>query len=355
VDLAIWAYTRSYPFDKGKIGGRFNPGSLAAAVKHGSINVDIGGSHVGYRPGDNGGEFGKIWRPAERRFANDCGYLHHLIEPFQSVYQDACNNILIVQPLGERALVSIPNEYVQPSWSSERIKLLVDLEHLTDGEVEYRQARPHTHTMIDRSLFNLHPGFLDRLDSTDVAKFCTPTPRRIGHRLGHAYFNIWDSEADLLDGVPRNRLLLYMKFILAARHSPVALKAAVVNTSLSHNRLTDIVRGAEYREYDFVSFSGVFIDQYSREAHSYVNLFQPMGMSIKPKGRTREHEFSPEEIHDIFDRMPIAEPAMPLEGVFGYSRPIGVTDSWTFEPGRFNRAAAPEYLGDATVELKPAP
>ncbi len=354
VDLAIWAYTHTYPFDKGKIGGRFNPGSLGAAVKHGSINVDIGGSHVGYLPGENGGSFGQIWRPAERRYAKDCGYLVNVIEPFQRVYQDACNNILVTQPAGERALVSIPNEYVQPSWSSERVKLLVDLDRLTDGEVGYRQARPHTHTMIDRSLFYLHPRFLDQLDSQEVVRLCSPRPRRIGHLLAHRYFNIWDTEAELLDGLPRNRLLLYMKFILAARNSPVSLKAAVVNTALSHNRLTDNVRAAEYRKYDFISLSGVFIDQYSRDTHSYVNLFQPMGMAIKPRGRTREHEFSPEEIHDIFDRMPLADPAIPLEGIFGYSRPDSVLDSWTFEPGRFNPANTPENLQDATVEIKAA-
>jgi len=341
VDLAIWAYTRAYPFDKGKLGGRFNPASLGAAVHHGSINVDVGGSHVGYLPGESGGTFGKIWRPAERSYSTDCGYLSTVIEPFQRVYRDACNSILIVQPPAERALVSIPNEYVQPSWSSEQGKLLVDLENLTDGEVEYQQARDHTHTMIDRSLFHLHPRFIENLDPATLVELCTPQPRRIGRLLNHRYFNIWDTNADLTGGLPTNRLLVYMKFILAASHSPEVLKAAVVNTSLSHNRLTDVVRAGAYRDYDFVSFSGVFIDQYSAEARSYVNLFQPIGMAIKPKGRTRQHEFSPDEIHDICNRMPLAEPAMPLQGVFGYDRPNAVLDGWTFEPGFFNREEPP--------------
>ena len=342
VDLAIFAYTRNYPFDKGKIGGRINPVSIGAAVRHGSINVDVGGSHVGYVPGAGGGSFGKIWRPAERRYGNDCGYLSGVVEPFLKVYKDACNSVLVVQPHGERALVSVPNEYVQPTWSSERIKLLVDLDTLTDGEVDYRQARPHTHTMVDRSLFYLHPRFLDKLSTEDVVELCTPEPRRIGSYLIHRYFNIWDTEAELTAGLPTNRLLLYIKFILAARHSPEPLKAAVVNTALSHNKLSDAVRAGAYRDYGFVSFSGIFIDTYSRQSRSYVNLFQPMGMTIKPKGRTRQREFSPEEIHEVFGRMPLAEPAMPLEGVFGYEQSTHVLDSFTFEPGYFSREFVPD-------------
>ena len=338
VDLSIWAYTRAYPFDKGKIGGKFNAASLGAAVHHGSINIDIGGSHVGYVPGEGGGTFGKIWRPAEQQYSTDCGYLTSVIAPYKLVYEDACNNILLFKPVsGERLLVSVPNEYVQPTWSSDRIKLLVDLDTMTDGEVPYQPGVEHTRTHLGRSLFNLHPRFLEGLDEETAQAFSTPRPRRIGRLLTHHYFNIWDSGAPLENGLPEQRLLLYMKFIISARHSPEALKAAIVNTALEHNRLTDTVRADDYRNYDFVSFSGVFIDQYSREARSYVNLFQPMGMTIKPRGRTRELEFSPDEIHELMDRMPMAEPAMPLEGIFGYDRPTSVLDSYTFEPGMFNR------------------
>lgn len=337
VDLAIYAYTRVFPFDKGKIGGKFNRLSLPAAVHHGRINVDIGGSHVGYLSDEEGGSFGKIWRPAEQEFSTDCGYLMKLMDPFMRVYRDAINNILVIQPPGERALVSVPNEYVQPTWSSERIKLLVDIATLTDGEVEYRQARPHTHTMMGRSLFYLHPKFLDRLDTEEVTALCTPKPKRIDRFLNHRYFNIWDAEAELIGGLPADRVLLYMKFILAAKHSPAPLKAAIVNTALEHNRLTDTVRDGAYRDYDFVSFSGIFIDQYDKTSKSYVNLFQPMGMSLKPQGRTREREFSPEEIHSIFGAMEIEEPAIPLEAIFGYERPDHLLESFTFEPARFTR------------------
>jgi hypothetical protein len=97
------------------------------------------------------------------------------------------------------------------------------------------------------------------------------------------------------------------------------------------------VRAGAYKDNDFVSFSGVFIDLYSNEVKSYVNLFQPMGMTIKPRGQTREIEFSPDQIQDIFLRMPVAEPRMPLEGILGHSRPQEALDSFTFEPGKFNR------------------
>ena len=335
VDLAIYAHTRAYPFDKGRIGGYFNADSIRAAVKHGSINVDVGGSHVGYVPGEGGGTFGKIWRPAEKCHSTNCGHLMAVTAPFERAYKDACNNILLFEPEGARPMVSIPNEYVQPTWSTERIKLLVDLDRFTNGEVEYQQELPYTHTQMGRSLFFVHRQFLDSLDFTVAREFCTPRPKRIGQHLTHAYFNLSDSEAELQDGRPLERLLPYMKFILAAQHSPVGLKAAVVNTSLEHNRLTDAVRNEQYRDYDFVSFSGVFIDMYCEDVRSYVNLFQPMGMSIKPHGRTRESEFSPDQIHEIVQRMPLAEPRMPLEGVFGFDRPQSALDDFTFEPGRF--------------------
>jgi len=338
VDLAIYAYTRAYPFDKGRIGGYFNEASIGAAVHHGRINVDLGGSHVGYVPGPDGGSFGRVWRPAEREYSTDCGHLMAVISPFKQIYDDACDNILVCQPEGERVLVSIPNEFIQPTWSSHPIKLLVDPDTLTDGEVEYDHHRPHTHTLIGRSLFYAHPDFIAHLPEDELHRLTTTVRQRIGHSLTHRYFNIFDAEAELdEEGLPRQRLLLYMKFILSARHSPEGLKAAVINTSLEHNRLTDAVRAGPYIGYDFISFSGVFIDIYSKDARSYVNLFQPMGMTIKPRGKTRELEFTPEEIHEIFDRIPVAEPRMPLKAVLDYDRPESALESFTYEPGRFTR------------------
>ena len=83
-------------------------------------------------------------------------------------------------------------------------------------------------------------------------------------------------------------------------------------------------------------------------------MFQPMGMTIKPKGRTREQEFSPGEIHEIMARMSLAEPAMPLDGVFGHKRPTSVLKSYTFEPGKFSREPkpSPEQVAQATSAQK---
>jgi hypothetical protein len=259
------------------------------------------------------------------------------IGPFMPVYRDACRNILVSRDEGHRPLISIPNEYIQPSWSTERIKLLVDLERLTDGEVDYNPDQPSTRTLLGRSLFHLHPDFLERIGETEARRLCTPRPKKIGRLMTHHYFQIWDTEAVVHDGLPEQRLSLYMKYILSAKHSPEGLKAAVINTALEHNRLTDAVRNPAYRDYDFICFSGIFIDQYSEEARAYVTLFQPMGMAIKPRGRTRELEFTPEQIHDIVQRMPRAKPVIPLEDVFGYEHPKTVIDSFTYEPGKFQR------------------
>jgi hypothetical protein len=336
VDLCLYAFTGHYPFDKGKIGGCFNQGSLGAAVHHCATNVDFGGSHVGYVPGPDGGSFGRITRPLhEREHSTDCGYLMALLAPFKGIYDDACRNILFFAEEG-RALVSIPNEFVQPSWSSQQIKLLVDLERMTLGAVPYDVRKAFTHKLAGRSLFYVHPAFLEALPAEARARFQTCERVPIGQELTAETFSIFDSRAELCDGVPTQRLLPYVKYILASKLAPYPLKAAVTNSNIEYNTLTDAVRAEELRPNAFASFTGVFIDLYDAELGAYVNLFQPIGISIKPSGRTREVEIPPAEIHEIFDRLEPAEPVLPLKGVLGYDRPGRVLESFTFRPGHFS-------------------
>jgi hypothetical protein len=332
VDLSLYAFTASYPFDKGKIGGLFNEASLGAAVHHGAVNFDLGGSHVGYVPGPRGGTFGKIWRPGRADYSTDCGYLMSVVGPFRRVYEDACRGILVHRPEREHPQVSVPNEYVHPSWSSDPIKLLVDLETLTDGEVDYRPGHPHTYTQLGRSLFRVHPRFVDHLTEAERARLLTPTPQPIGASLAAELFHIFDTQAELEGGQPRQKLLLYMKHILAARSAPEALKAAIVNTALEHNHLTDAIRARPYLEHDFICCSGVFIDLYLEEIHSYANLFQPIGMTIKPRGSTHEIDFSPEEIRQRLDPLPLAPPRRSLPEVLGSDRFDLAHELFTFEP-----------------------
>jgi len=330
VDLALYAYTKVYPFDKGKIGGRFNAGSIGAAVHHGSINVDIGGSHVGYVPGPGGGSFGKIWRPAEECHTTDCGYLMDLLAPFQQVYRDACENILLLRPDGERPILCVPNEYVHPSWSSNQIKLLVDLDRLTDGEVLQEDERPRADISMGRSRYYLHPDFLATLPEKDAREILTPQPTPIGQHLDATTFNVWDSGAELVHELPRPAMLPYMKYILASRYAPPPLEAAVINTTLEHNRLTDAIRLESWCDYDFVSFTGVFIDMFDESLDSYVNLFQPMGLSIKPRGTLREVFFSAAELHSILERTKPAKPRLALEAVRGFGSPTWVLEAFDF-------------------------
>ncbi len=338
VDLCLYAYTGQYPFDKGAIGGMFNEASLGAAIHHGAINLDFGGSHVGYVPGENGGRFGAIWRPLHQEFSTDCGYLMGVIEPFKKVYEDACRNIFVYNPGGERLLVSIPNEFLHPDWSGHPIKLLVDIEALTAETVDYRDEVPHTHTMVGRSLFHVHPGFIQCLSPKQAHDFNSPRPTPIGRALTHQFFNIFDTKA-LLDeaGQPRQKLLPYMKHIVSASHSPEGLKAAIINTSLNHNALTDAVRAQAFLSYDFVSFTGVFIDLYDEDLQSYVNLFQPLGLTIKPQGCQREVEMTTEEIHHLLQEQTPATPVLPLADVLGFSEPEIPLEKFTYHPGYFTR------------------
>ncbi len=336
VDLAIYAYTGVYPFDKGAIGGYFNQGSLGAAVHHGRINIDFGGSHVGYLPDEHDGTFGEIWRPLQKDYSTDCGHLCAVMAPFMQMYSDACENILIVKKTGDQALLSIPNEFIQPNWNNSPIKFLVDTETLTMGDVPYREEHSYTHTPIGRTLFYLHPSFLDSVPEEAAREFLSGKQVPIGKHLHHRYFNIYDAAAELdANGVPVQKLNLYMKYILAAKHSPYQLKAAIVNTSLEYNRLTDAVRTKEFQPYSFASFTGVFIDMFDEMRNNYVNLFQPLGLSIKPAGVTHDVELTPEEIHTLFKDIQPIEPVALQEYIASYGNPEATSSRFVYRPKKF--------------------
>ena len=336
VDLCLYAYTGHYPFDKGKVGGCFNQASMRSAVHNCRTNIDFGGSHVGYAPGPAGGTFGAITRPLHgEKSSTDCSHLMATIAPFKQVYDDARRNILLFSPEPDRVLISIPNEFVRPSWSSHRIKLLVDLERLTRGNVPCDVKKAYTHRRAGRSLFDVHPEFMEAVPPAEAARFRTLERQPIERELTADYFNIFDSETELCDGVPTQRLLPYMKYILSSKLAPYPLKAAVTNSNIEYNNLADSVRAEEFRPHAFASFTGVFIDMFDAALDCYVNLFQPIGISIKPSGRSREVEIPPAEVHQIFDQLVPAAPVLPLRGVLGYDRPQQVLEKFTFGPGHF--------------------
>ena len=335
VDLAIYAFTGRYPFDKGKIGGHFNEAAVVAATHDSPCNIDFGGAHVGYIPGPGGGSFGHIVRPLRQdATSTDCGYLMGLMAPFKAAYDDACKNILVHRPDGYKVQVSIPNEFLRPSWSSDRIKLLVDIETMCAGVVPYDVNKPHTHKMAGRSLFYASETFLAGLDSKTANHFTGAERRKIGYQLGHPFFHIFDSKAPVENDVLKDRFLPYMKYILASPFAPYALKAAVTSANIENNKLTDCVRTEQFRHCSFVSFSGVFIDMFDPEVGNYRNLFQPIGISIKVPGRTREYEISAAEVHEMFSRLKPVEPIIPLDLVLGHQSSEQLTEKFTFNTPR---------------------
>jgi len=331
--LSIFAYSGQYPFEKGAIGSNFNQSSVGAAVHHGRINIDFGGSHTGYIPGKDGGRFGKIWRPLHNELSADCGHLMGIMDPFKTIYDDACQNIQIFSPDWEKLMISVPNEFVQPSWSSQNVKLLIDTDTLTTGDIPYNLHLPHTHTAIGRTLFQLNPKFLIDLPQHEAKAYLQPKPTPIGHNLTYKYFNIFDINATLNEyGRPVERINLYAKYILSARHSPFPLKAAIVNTNLEYNKLTDTVRSIDFKPYCFASFTGVFIDLFYEPINNYVNLFQPLGISIKPAGATHCVELMPEQIYKIFDELKPVKPKQ-LPGKMGeLTDHQKVMDLFTYKP-----------------------
>ena len=337
VDLALYAFTGHYPFDKGKIGGQFNEAAVGAAVHHCPVNVDFGGSHVGYIPGPDGGTFGYVQRPLNNEeLSTDCGAVMAIMAPFKKVYDDACRSILLNKP-EERVLVSVPNEFLQPSWSGERVKLLVDIEHLTAGLVPYDENVAYTHKLAGRSLFYASERFLESISTDSVAKFSTPEKRRVADDLTAQFFHIFDSDPELEGGDLKHRFLPYMKYILSSRHAPYPIKAAVTRANIEHNAITDCVRAESYRPYSFACFTGVFIDMFDPSTKCYVNLFQPVGASLKIAGRTREYEFSAAEIHERFDAVAPAESVLPLSNVLACSNADRLVESFTFQPKSASR------------------
>jgi hypothetical protein len=333
VDLALYAFTGRFPFDKGKIGGQFNEAAVSAAVHHGGTNIDFGGAHVGYIPGPDGGAFGHIQRPlCGEELSTDCGALMSIMAPFKEVYDDACRSILLFQPASHRIQVSVPNEFLHPSWSSHRIKLLIDIERFCDGLVPYDVDVPHTHKLAGRSLFYAGDEFLERISDESRKRFSTPTKRRIRDELTSPFFHIFDSNPDLEGGLLKHRFLPYMKYILSSKAVPYPIKAAITRSNIEYNKLTDCVRTEAFRSYSFASFTGVFIDMYDPSLECYVNLFQPIGCSLKLAGRTREHEFSAAELRESFERLSPAVPVLPLKGVLGYENADRLLKEFTFRP-----------------------
>jgi len=340
VDLCLYAYTGQYPFDKGKIGGIYNESALGAAVNHAEINLDFGGSHVGYIPGERGGRFGNIKRPLrETEQSTDCGYLMATVAPYKQVYDDACENVLFFSVAGESGVfVSIPNEYIQPGWSSHRIKLLIDIERLTNEPVGYDINKPHTHKVAGRTLFYTNEEFLAQIPEEAAAELRSREQTPIGIELTADYFNIFDSQAELGgDGAPVNRLLPYLKTILSSKVAPYQLKCAVTNTNIEYNKLTDSVRSEAFLPYGFASFTGIFIDLYDEDLCSYINLFQPTGISIKPQGRIREIEIPPDEVRHMLNVLDPADPVLPLKNVLAYSNAERALEKFTYRPGVFQR------------------
>jgi hypothetical protein len=334
VDLILYAYTGHYPFDKGKLGGRFNIESVGAAVHHSPVNLDFGGAHVGYMPGPNGGSFGSIQRPLRgSELSTDCGYLMGMLAPFKAAYDDACRNILFWSADNTRVLVSVPNEYLAVSWSSHRVKLLLDIEKIASTPVPRHANERHTRELAGRTLFYVSDAFLAGLTAEARAKLSTANPAPIGGELTGDHFHVFDSEAEA--SAPAS-ILPYMDSILSSRVAPYPLEAAVTSCNIEHNRLTDTVRRDDLRPYAFASFSGVFIDMLDASTNAYVNLFQPIGISIKPAGHGREIEISPAEVHDIFDDLEPADPVHPLEEVLGYERPVHLLEQFTFPTGRLD-------------------
>lgn len=336
VDLTIFAYTGLYPFDKGGIGGFFNAPSLGASVHHGDLNLDFGGAHVGYVPGNGGDSFGHIWRPQEQAYSTNCGYVMNLLAPFQDLYEDACQNIQITMTSGEEPLISIPNEFIQPNWSSQNIKLLVDLDMLTAGEIRFQLDAPHTHTRIARSCFRLHPQFLEGLSPEDLKAKQGAQAAPIGRHLSPHYFTIFDTHAELsAQGIPKQRLLVYMKDIVAAQKAPPALKAGIISTNLEHNKLTDAVRAAAYAPYGFASITGVFIDLFDEVLGNYVNLFAPVALTVKPQGSTHQTDISPEELRQLLDPLAPAPLVVPLDEALALERGKQLVEQFTYRPGRY--------------------
>ncbi len=340
IDLVLYACTGRFPFDKGQLGGRFNPGTLGAGFHHGPLHIDLGGAHVGAVE-ESGGtfRFGHVLRPIAGTTSTDCGWLMQLLAPFKRVYDQACENILITKTLGS-LVASIPNEYVHPGWTGDTVKLLVDLEAIgaetspvssrartgfvhPDHREPSRDGRPSSQcpppSCAGRSTFLLPEGFASRLSRDRRGRLEMGDTVPMGRALRAQDFHLYDAGTVVDEqGLPRDRVLLYVKDILTATGTQYPLGAAVVSSCIEYNILTDSLRHESCRKYGAASFTGVFIDWYSEEAGNYVNLFVPIGFSVKRPGSCQILEFNPEEIRAMLHDCKPIQPLKDLNALLGY-------------------------------------
>jgi hypothetical protein len=202
--------------------------------------------------------------------------------------------------------------------------------------VEFDPKKEHTHTPPGRSLFYAHPGFLKELTPGERKRLSGAKPSPIGKNLTAGFFEIFDENMKVDRwGLPEERLILYMKQIVSDRLAPPGLKAAIIRANIEHNRLADTVRRPAYKPYSFACFTGVFIDLFEEKVNNYVNLFSPLGLTIKPAGSTKEIEITHQELRRKLKRLKVAKPRVPLENVLGYKRPAKTLTRFTYRPGRF--------------------
>ncbi len=339
VDLVLHACTGQFPFDKGKLGGRFNPESLPAAFHHGPYHLDLGGSHVGVVEDGTGHlEVGYVTRPLQGTRSTDCGWLMQVLAPFKRVHDQACESILLART-DDTLRLTVPNEYLHPGWSTSPVKLLLNLDALgahraetSSGDRTRRRQEPLNSSRTSTAgphatagpvagctTFAIPPDFVERLSNRQRLRLEAGEVVPVGQGLRPHDFHLYSTETVTdRDGLPVDRLLLYVKEIVAGGRAPYPLTGALINACIEYNALTDALRQDAFRPYGAASFTGVFIDRYDEALGTYVNFFAPVAFSLKIPGAREIIELNAAELRNELLEVRPADPARPLTAVLGY-------------------------------------
>ena len=289
IDLIVYGLTAKFPFNKGLIGGKYNAGSVGAAVHHGFGNVDFGGSHVGYvkdRPDDN---FGYIWREAHNDYSSDCGYLMGVLKPFKKRY-DELNKLISFNKEDENIFVSFPFYMLESSKQDSSIKMILRDELFNDNNYVI------TDGMIKRMVSK---QVISRMDPETLNKLSSGLKISGKKVLKPEFFEIFDINAKLdEESNVQEGILAYMKYILSSSVLSYSVKAALINTGLEQALLRKTVSLEQYRYISFASFAGLIIDVYDPTVKNFINLYMPLELSLKAKGYTDVTVVEPAQLQE---------------------------------------------------------
>jgi hypothetical protein len=284
----------TFPFDHGRVGGKVALDRHGPHAHHGEDLVIIQASHVGYDPEQK--RFGLYKRPrtASRGFGDNCGKLCAVLKPYQAEYRRACDNIMLGEVAGTRAIF-IDNHFLAPD-RAEGLFLHLDL-----------LAASHEPLKIlsTSKAFPAASRFMTKFANGTWPQARTP----IGALLSAEYFSFRRTPLpgpegdDLLEA----SLVPVMQALVTSTHP--ALDAARYHTQMEFDRTYRSLQAApEYRGKNLLFIAGLNIDVSPPEGVEFpLTKFVPWAAYLRLRDGTAR-VLEQEDLVETLNRQPTTNP-----------------------------------------------